>query len=57
MENDGVEVMDLEEAVEVLWAAGVYAESGMGCTGPVVMINEARSEQAHAVLREKGYIS
>ncbi|MGI6719724.1 MAG: glycine/sarcosine/betaine reductase complex component C subunit beta [Anaerovoracaceae bacterium] len=56
-EIHGVEVMDLEEAVEVLWAAGVYAESGMGCTGPVVMINEARSEQAHAVLREKGYIS
>ena len=55
-EIHGIEVMDLDEAVEVLWAEGIYAESGMGCTGPVVMINDQRSEQAHAILRENGYI-
>ena len=28
----GIEVMDLEDAVKVLWKLGIYAESGMGCT-------------------------
>ena len=31
----GIEVMDLEDAVQALWKAGIYAESGMGCTGSV----------------------
>ena len=31
----GIEVMDLEDAVQALWKEGIYAESGMGCTGPV----------------------
>ncbi len=56
-EIHGIEVMELDEAVETLWAKGIYAESGMGCTGPVLMINDARAEAAYAVLREKGYIS
>ncbi len=55
-EIHGIEVMDLEEAVESLWAEGIYAESGMGCTGPVLMINEARLEQSRLVLQKKGYI-
>ncbi len=55
-EIHGIEVMELDEAVEALWAKGIYAESGMGCTGPVLMINDGRAEAAYAVLREKGYI-
>ncbi|MEG0227269.1 MAG: glycine/sarcosine/betaine reductase complex component C subunit alpha, partial [Lachnospiraceae bacterium] len=30
----GIEIMDLEDGVQTLWKAGIYAESGMGCTGP-----------------------
>ncbi|MDO4552119.1 MAG: glycine/sarcosine/betaine reductase complex component C subunit alpha [Bacillota bacterium] len=52
----GIEVTDLEDAVEALWAQGVYAESGMGCTGPIVLISEANKEKAAAILEEKGYI-
>ena len=53
----GVEVTDIDAAVESLWEKGIYAESGMGCTGPVVMVNEAKAEKASAILKEKGFIA
>lgn len=52
----GIEVMDLEDAVQVLWKAGIYAESGMGCTGPLVMMSDANAEKAAELLKEAGYI-
>ena len=52
----GVEVMDLEDAVKVLWKAGIYAESGMGCTGPVVLMSEANHDKAVELLKAAGYI-
>lgn len=52
----GIEVMDLEDAVMALWKEGIYAESGMGCTGPIVLINEAKLEVAKKLLEEKNYV-
>ena len=52
----GVDVMDLEDAVKVLWRAGIYAESGMGCTGPLVMMSPANLEKAKALLQQAGYL-
>ena len=52
----GIEVMDLEDAVQVLWKAGIYAESGMGCTGPLVMMSDANFEKSKELLKEAGYI-
>ena len=52
----GVEVMDLEDAVKVLWKNGIYAESGMGCTGPVVLMSDANHDKAVELLRAAGYI-
>ena len=52
----GIEVMDLEDAVQVLWKAGIYAESGMGCTGPLVMMSDANKDKAEELLKEAGYI-
>ncbi|MBQ6385025.1 MAG: glycine reductase [Lachnospiraceae bacterium] len=52
----GIEVMDLEDAVKVLWKAGIYAESGMGCTGPIVRISEANKDKAVGILKEAGYV-
>ena len=54
----GVDILELDEAVRVLWAAGIYAETGMGCTGPIVMVAlttaTARwSPQAGAILVER----
>ena len=53
----GVEVMDLEDAVKALWKEGIYAESGMGCTGPVVMMSDANEAKAREILKKAGYIS
>lgn len=52
----GIEVMDLEDAVQVLWKAGIYAESGMGCTGPAVLIAEANHHKAVELLQKAGYV-
>ena len=52
----GVEVMDLEDAVKVLWKAGIYAESGMGCTGPIVMMAPANEAKSRELLKAAGYI-
>lgn len=53
----GIDIMDLEDAVQGLWKAKIYAESGMGCTGPMIMVNEANVEAATAVLAKEGYIT
>lgn len=53
----GIEVMDLEDAVKALWKAGIYAESGMGCTGPIVLMADDKKEKAYGILKEAGYVS
>lgn len=53
----GIEVMDLEDGVQLLWSKKIYAESGMGCTGPIIRVSTANLEQAVAILREAGYVS
>lgn len=52
---EGIDIMELEDAVQVLWKNNIYAESGMGCTGPIVMVNEARVSEALKVLAAAGY--
>jgi len=52
----GIEIMDLEAAVSCLWAAGIYAESGMGCTGPVVLIAEHNLKKAREILSGNQFI-
>ena len=52
----GIEVMDLEDAAKVLWKAGIYAETGMGCTGPLVMMSDANYPKAVELLKAAGYI-
>ena len=52
----GVEVMDLEDAVQALWAESIYAESGMGCTGPVILVSEANLAKATECLQKAGYV-
>ncbi len=53
----GIDVMDLENAVQLLWKEGIYAESGMGCTGPIVLVSEPRLENAAETLRKGGFIN
>ncbi len=53
----GIDIMELEEAVKTLWKEGIYAESGMGCTGPIVMVNEEKLDKAIEILSKAGYVS
>lgn len=53
----GIDVMDLEDAVEVLWRNKIYAESGMGCTGPIVLVSSANLEKSRTLLIEAKFIS
>jgi hypothetical protein len=53
----GIDIMELEDAVKVLWKNGIYAESGMGCTGPIVLVNEEKLETAIKVLTKEGFVT
>ncbi|SDZ07826.1 glycine/sarcosine/betaine reductase complex component C subunit alpha [Tindallia californiensis] len=53
----GIEVMDIDDAVQVLWKEGIYAESGMGCTGPVVMVAEDKVPKSVEILAKAGYVA
>jgi len=55
-EISGIEISDIEDAVTALWQENIYAQSGMGCTGPVVMVSEAKLKDAEGILTAKGYI-
>lgn len=55
-EIPGVEVLDLEEAVQVLWAADIYAESGMGCTGPIILVSPENLDKALETLKKNEYL-
>ena len=53
----GIEVMDLEDAVKALWKINIYAESGMGCTGPIIRVSDANLAKAEEELKKAGYIN
>ena len=52
----GVEVMDIENATAALWKEGIYAESGMGCTGPIILVSDKNLEKSSEILKKTGYI-
>lgn len=54
-EITGIKVMHIEEAAQSLWQAGIYAESGMGCTGPVILVSERNAEAAETILQTQGW--
>ena len=55
-EIHGVDVLSIEEGVRSLWKEGIYAESSMGCTGPVIKVPGRLLEKAEEALRKEGYI-
>ena len=55
-EIHGIDVLDLENAVHVLWKEGIYAEGAMGCTGPVVKLASSSLEKAKGLLQSAGYL-
>lgn len=53
----GVDVLDLEPATQALWKENIYAESAMGCTGPVIRVQASVREKAAAILQREGYLA
>jgi len=53
----GIDVLDLDVACEELWKNDIYAETGMGCTGPIISVNEKNLVKGKAILKEAGFIS
>ena len=51
-----MDVLSIEEGVRSLWKEGIYAESSMGCTGPVIKVPGRLLEKAEEALRKEGYI-
>lgn len=51
----GIDILELENACKTLWKADIYSESGMGCTGPIILVNEEDGEKAKEILRKNGY--
>lgn len=52
----GVDVLDMENAMHTLWKENIYAETAMGCTGPVIRVRVADKDAAARFLKRAGYI-
>lgn len=53
----GIDVLDLDVACEELWKNEIYAETGMGCTGPIINVSEKNIEKAKEILKECEFIA
>lgn len=47
----GIDILELEDACKCLWKQGIYSESGMGCTGPIVLVPEDDGNVAIEILK------
>jgi hypothetical protein len=52
----GIEILDLETAVREVWQAGIFASTGMGCTGPVILVAKEDLARATEILVKAGYV-
>lgn len=56
-EIPGIDILNMDEAKNSLWQEDIYAETGMGCTGPVILVAEEDVDRAREILRVGNYIS
>ena len=52
----GIDILELEDAVKILWKNKIFASSGMGCTGPVILVAGEDKDLALEVLKTNQYI-
>lgn len=52
----GIDILELDDAQSRLINAGIYCESGMGCTGPIILVAEDEGDKAKEILAKSGYI-
>ena len=53
----GIDILDIETARDALWSNKIFARTGMGCTGPVVMVAQVDLPQARQILKDSGFIA
>ncbi len=53
----GIDILDIETARDVLWGKQIFARTGMGCTGPIVMVAKEDLEKAREVLIAAEFIA
>jgi hypothetical protein len=53
----GIDILELEDACKCLWKEGIYSESGMGCTGPIVLVPENTGNIAIEILRKAEFMN
>lgn len=46
----GIDILEIEDACQKLWKENIYAETGMGCTGPIVLVTDANADKAREIL-------
>ncbi len=52
----GIDILEIDDAVRALWKNQVFAASGMGCTGPVILIAGEDRDRAIQVLKEAQFL-
>lgn len=52
----GIDILELEEAVKSLWKEQIFASTGMGCTGPVILIADEDKAKALEILKANRYL-
>jgi glycine/sarcosine/betaine reductase complex component C subunit alpha len=52
----GIDILELDNGCRTLWKQGIYSESGMGCTGPIVLVNSEDAEKARIILNKAGFL-
>ena len=53
----GVDVLELENAQKLLWQNNLYAETGMGCTGPIILVAKEDYSAAVKLLKDNQIIA
>jgi hypothetical protein len=52
----GIDILEIDAAKNSLWKKDIYAETGMGCSGPVILIAEDDEAEAREELKNAGFI-
>lgn len=53
----GIDIMELDDAVRALWKEQIFAATGMGCTGPIILVAAEDKEKAREILKAGGYLA
>lgn len=52
----GIDILEIDNAVRALWKNNVFAASGMGCTGPVILIAVEDRDMAMEILKHAQFL-